>query len=130
MSIPVLIILGLCFFSYKAGEFIGRKRPELEEEIKRLNGVIGGKDRELKAGSTLAKSAAEDYQKLLAQQQKESDERLEAERADALTIDGLKNRVSQLEVELKSRSELKNETKLKSGPEPKSRPKNKRPKKK
>lgn len=65
MSIPILITIGLCIFSYSLGKY-ARKTPKPGEETARLRQAVENKDKELQEHVTAVESAQKDRSKLLA----------------------------------------------------------------
>ncbi|MBI5124282.1 MAG: hypothetical protein HZA72_02555, partial [Candidatus Omnitrophica bacterium] len=112
--IPILIIIGLCVFSYKVGELIGNakghggvkkfaKAQELEEENKRLKEEIENKCKELEAQNKLIDSVFKENKELLKTSHKEFLKKVDGQREDLLKVIVLKKRIAQLEDELKKK---------------------------
>lgn len=107
---PVLIIIGLCCFSYLIGRYTAggykTKKADSEssgsgEEIKRLKAMIEEKNEEAEAKNRLTETTLKEYQELLIKNRKESNKRADEQREEVLNTIKLKKRISRLEAELK-----------------------------
>ena len=123
MAIPVLIIIGLCLFSYMAGRYVrvGKKREEvkapemiaapespkepdrapiLEEEIRNLKEALEIKNKELEERNKAAELIMRENQELLDRIRQENTDKINKQTEEAEETIRLKARLSQLEKEL------------------------------
>jgi len=114
LAIPILVIMGLCLFSFEAGRRLGKtknpviikepvKAPDhlLKEENERLAKLIEDKDRELAEQARLIETTLNENRKLLSKSRKEFMHKADDQRAEILNAIIFKHRISQLESELK-----------------------------